>query len=431
MRQVMREARESVRNGSAGIIALGYALAVLFVTSRCRWSPGAFALLAFAACGGRTVGVAGSGNSSGVGGGAETGGSGTSSGVEDGRLSMTSGANDEAALSPKCGPKPVQLVDLNSLAAEVHAEGIGAMQIAIDGANVYFVFGAALMRVPLRGGPASSMLALPGNIIQNNDPVVTSNRVLLHGAPSAGNDEQIVSVPTQGGSATTLATSNGRVDAFTASDAEVYFVDSSGLQSVPVTGGSVKVLSNQLGSSASGVALIGSNLVVTTNGPETYGPDASTPGSVLSVPMQGGPPTILAPNQPSASLPMACGMDICWYTGAPPSPNGTSGPDFIARLAGGDVTSIAAENYPWSLVFDGSSFFEAVGCDICSGTLVRIPSTGGSPVKMVSASYAAVDDECVYFSVVNGFDLPSADDGGIPGGGIYSVVKSYSDPLLW
>jgi hypothetical protein len=298
------------------------------------------------------------------------------------------------------------------------------MPIAIDAANVYFVFNNTLMRVPLRGGPASSMFDLQGLY---PSPVVASNRVLLNELAPSG-DEQIVSVPTQGGSATMLATSNGGVGAFTASDTDVYFVDSSGLQSVPVTGGSVKLLSNQIGPDASGVALIGSNLVVTT-----YGSDPSTAGAVLSVPMQGGPSTTLATNQPNAAFPMACGMDICWYTGAADSPSmGPLGPGFIARLAGDDVATISAEVSPSSLVFDGSSFFEAVGCDTCSGTLVRIPSTGAPPVSMVAAAFAAVDDECVYFSVADGlFGLPYDGEipGSIPGSGIYSVAKSY-DPSL-
>jgi hypothetical protein len=344
-----------------------------------------------------------------------------------GRASATPGGGSGS--SPKCGPNPVQLVDFNLLAAQVHAEGIGAMPIAIDAANVYFVFGNTLMRVPLRGGPASSMFALQTidlgtDLFQDPGPVVVSNRVLLYELAPSG-DEQIVSVPTQGGSPTTLATTSGNVAAFTASDTDVYFVDSTDLQSVPVTGGSVKMLSNQIGPGASGVALIGSNLVVTT-----YGPDPHTAGTVLSVPMQGGPLTTLATNQPSASFPMACGMDVCWYTGAAPSVMGPTGPGFIARLAGDDVTTIPGEVYPWSFAFDGSSFFETVGCDVCSGTLVRIPSTGAPPVKMVAAGYAAVDDECVYVSVADGFDLPSADEGGIPGSGIYSVAKSYSDPSL-
>jgi hypothetical protein len=323
----------------------------------------------------------------------------------------------------------VQLVDFNLLAAQVHSEGIGTMPIGIDAANVYFVFNNTLMRVPLRGGPASSIFTLQTidlqtDLIQDPSPFVASNRVLLYELAPSG-DEQIVSVPTQGGSATTLATTNGNLVAFTASDTDVYFVDSSGLQSVPMTGGSVKLLSNQIGPGASGVALIGSNLVVTT-----YGPDSSTAGTVLSVPVQGGPTTSLATNQPSASFPMACGTDVCWYTGAAPSAMGPTGPGFIARLAGTAVTTISGEVYPRSLAFDGASFFETVGCDICSGTLVRIPSTGAPPVKMVTAGYAAVDDECVYFSVAAGFDLPSADGGGIAGSGIYSVAKSYSDPSL-
>jgi hypothetical protein len=139
----------------------------------------------------------------------------------------------------------------------------------------------------------------------------------------------------------------------------------------------VKLLSNQIGPDASGVALIGSNLIVTT-----YGSDPSAAGAVLSVPMQGGPPTILATNQPNASFPMACGVDICWYTGAAPSAMGPSGPVHIARLAAGDMTTVLGENYAWSLVFDGSSFFETVGCDVCPGTLVRISSAGAPPIKI-------------------------------------------------
>ena len=89
------------------------------------------------------------------------------------------------------------------------------------------------------------------------------------------------------------------------------------------------------------------------------------------------------------------------------------------------MTTISAPVFPWSLAFDGSNFFETVGCDVCSGTLVRIAPSGTPPVMVTSASFVAVDDECAYFSVVEGFGLPSMADGGIPGSGIYSVQKSY------
>ena len=50
---------------------------------------------------------------------------------------------------------------------------------------------------------------------------------------------------------------------------------------------------------------------------------------------------------------------------------GPTGPGFIARLSDASVTTIAAPVFPWSLAFDGSSFFETVGCDVCPETLVR------------------------------------------------------------
>jgi hypothetical protein len=49
---------------------------------------------------------------------------------------------------------------------------------------------------------------------------------------------------------------------------------------------------------------------------------------------------------------------------------------------------------------------------------------------MVSAGYAAVEGDCVYFTVAEGFGLPSSHDGGIPGSGVYSVSKAYTDPTL-
>jgi hypothetical protein len=65
----------------------------------------------------------------------------------------------------------------------------------------------------------------------------------------------------------------------------------------------------------------------------------------------------------------------------------------------------------------GRVFFETVGCDLCPGTLVRIPLSGAPQVTMTDATFVAVDDECVYFSEA------------ISGSGIYSVEKSYAEPL--
>jgi hypothetical protein len=338
---------------------------------------------------------------------------------------------DGSSTGPKCGASPTLLVDFNALATQVGATGIGAMQLAVDSASIYFVFGNGLMRVPIRGGPASTMLPLLPQVGQNCDPIATSTSVLLHHVVGgATNDEKIISVPIQGGQDTILATSSGFISGLATDEHDVYFVDSVGLKSVALTGGSVQLLTDQIGLEPTGLAVVGSNLVVTAGGTGVTdgGTLVTTGGSVVAVPIQGGPPTMLAPPQPNAEFPMACGLDTCWWTGAPASAMGPTGPGYIARLASGSVTTVSAPVYPWSLAFDGSNFFETVGCDVCSGTLVRISPSGTPPVTMASAGFVAVDDECVYFSVVEGFGLPSGADGGIPGTGIYSVEKSYVAP---
>ncbi len=85
------------------------------------------------------------------------------------------------------------------------------------------------------------------------------------------------------------------------------------------------------------------------------------------------------------------------------------------------TTVPGAPSYPWGLAFDGSSFFEAVGCDVCPGSIVRIPLSG-TPVTMTSGGFVAVDDECAYISTIEAYPLP---DGG-SGMGIFSVTKAYA-----
>ena len=321
-----------------------------------------------------------------------------------------------APSGPKCGPLPTQLVDFNQLATQTGATAFGPMQLAVDSTNVYFVFSGELMRVPSRGGAATPMLPAFAFVGQNNDPVVTSTNVALHHVDDGGYSEQIVAVPIQGGNAKTLATSSGQVLGFAADEKNVYFADSVGIQSVPMAGGAVRLLTDPIGAQAFALAVVGSNLVVT---------DLS--GTVRSVPTQGGQPTTLATQQPGASFPMPCNSDTCWMIGGPPVMSTTPavGQGSIVRLSASGMTTIPAPGGAWSLAFDGSDFFETVGCDVCSGSLVRIPSSGAAPVTMGDAGFVAVDDACVYFSVLGGFNLPSQGDSGLSGSGIYSVAKSY------
>ncbi|MGO9837285.1 MAG: hypothetical protein ACLP1X_24085, partial [Polyangiaceae bacterium] len=133
--------------------------------------------------------------------------------------------------------------------------------------------------------------------------------------------------------------------------------------------------------------------------------------------------TTLATQQSSASFPLACGTDVCWWTGAAPNPMVDDGPGEIARLdANGHLTTIpGAPSFPWALAFDGTNFFEAVGCDVCPGTIVRVP-VSGTPATMNSGGFVAVDDECAYFSTIQLFP-PVAGGSDM---GIFSVSKASS-----
>jgi hypothetical protein len=348
--------------------------------------------------------VASDGGSSGSSSGPGSASSGVATGSE-------SGSGGGAASGPKCGAIPTQLVDFNALATTVDSAVISAIPLEVDATNVYFVFSNTLMRVPIRGGSVTTMLrlpTLPHLFVQNVDPIVTSTSVIVHylDSQSDGTNEQIVSVPIHGGNPTPLATTSGSIVAFGGNEHDIYFIDQGGIKSVPTIGGNVRLLTDRFTSSAiggfgEGLAVVGSNVIATTS---------AQGGGVVAVPLQGGSPTALATQQPNASFPMPCGTDICWWSGATPDGvAGTSGPGAIERLhASGGLTSLPeAPYFPWSLVFDGTDFFETVGCDICDGSLVRIPAAGGPSVSMGSGSFVAVDDSCAYWSTLAGISSAS------------------------
>jgi len=314
-------------------------------------------------------------------------------------------------VSSKCGPTPTRLVDLEAAAAQAGVQGLAAPPIAVNANDVYFVVGNWLMSASLRGGPVVALTTLwAGSYFDQPDLELTSTTIIFHELTTAANEE-IGSVAVDGGGPVGLATSSGRVVALATDGQSIYFSDQEGVKVVPLSESNPSLIAQQAG--VTGIAAVGERLILTSSDPTTG------IGSVFSMPSQGGPLTTLATNQENASFPMACGQDICWWTGMTPAgPIGTSGPGSIMRLASsGSVAKIPnAPYFPWNLVFDGNDFFETVACDICSGSLLRIPADGGSAVVMGPGAYVAVDDTCAYWSQ------------GEPSAGIFSVVKSYVSP---
>jgi hypothetical protein len=330
----------------------------------------------------------------------------------------------------KCGPTPTQLVDFKALAAQVGPDRDEARALAVDGANVYFLFAGNLMRVPIRGGPASPVFSLqldagqPLATDESGDaPIITPTTILLHNSANVV-EQTILAVPIQGGNATTLATSNGFVSSFVADENNVYFSDSTGVKSVPIAGGDVQVLTDGGSTELPGLAVVGSNLIV-----------AAPPG-LFSIPAAGGPQTVLAIGDPQ--FPFPCNSDICWVNYSPIPMSGDSNFD-IMRLSDAGVTTLALGPMgTWagtflSIAFDGSDFLATVGCGgeiprpgPCSVPMLRIPASGAPPVQLLPALFLTLDDDCIYFSVAGaGTSMPYY-GGGILSDGIYSVDKSYT-----
>jgi hypothetical protein len=125
----------------------------------------------------------------------------------------------------------------------------------------------------------------------------------------------MVGVPIQGGSPTVLTTSNGRILGFDVSGPNIYFADSDGAKTIPESGGAARLLTSQVASAASGLAVVGSQVVVTEGN-----------GTVVAVPIAGGSPTTLATQQPTASFPLACGRTSVGGQVPPPTRWLTTGP---------------------------------------------------------------------------------------------------------
>jgi hypothetical protein len=320
--------------------------------------------------------------------------------------------NDGAASGPRCSSIPTRFVDFDALATTLNASGISASFVAVNTTDVFFAFAGSLMRAPLRGGTPVALapvdLGYEGALLVTSMGVVFKLRAADH--PGIGR------VSIVGGTPVTLATTSAEPGPIATDGSTVYFADGTSIRSVPLAGGVTRTLtvvpdaSQGLTSAevepVTGLAVVGSRLVIT-----------ETSGTVASVPLTGGTPQTLAISQDNASFPMACGTDTCWWTG--PTPSSGSGPGSIERLSlRGETTISGAPFLPWSIAFDGTSFFETVACDTCPGTLMRIPLSGGLPETMGAGGFVAVDDSCAYYSRVSG----------LIGNGIYSVDKSYAGP---
>jgi hypothetical protein len=316
------------------------------------------------------------------------------------------GASDEGTgtfddAGAKCRNTPIVLVDYLK---DVPSAGRAAVEIpdlAVNATDLYYISNwtippssgstggrdGNLMRVPIRGGTAVRMTAIAGGGSPGvQGLVVTQSAAIFSEAQGAdGGAGTIVSVPTDGGNPTVLATANGLAHALVADDQNVYFVDREATKSVPLRGGPVRIVARTVPFSLSvkGGALVLADF---------------TGNTVSSVPVEGGPVTILAKDQPGPLYPLACGPNLCWVNGS------ASGGDLMQLPPNGTPAVLAAPpSEPHDLAFDGKNFFVTTGGG--GLWLYRIPSTGGTPVLAESEpgiTNMPLDESCLYWSSLRG-----------------------------
>ncbi|HEX3345791.1 MAG TPA: hypothetical protein VHS09_14505, partial [Polyangiaceae bacterium] len=203
-----------------------------------------------------------------------------------------SSASDGGATGPKCTASPTLLVDGSALlSSDAGNVGISvAMDLAVSDEDLFVAvtYGddqGALLRVPIRGGPAALLTPIAGEeigLLVTGDSVVF---VQAH-APSGGAYSGDVRIALQGGDTTVLASASlgaaasPRPNGMIVTDGQnVYFAAKDGTLSVPLAGGAVKTLTTHTGA----LAVVGSSVVVADTAAE----------GVFSVPIAGGPETML------------------------------------------------------------------------------------------------------------------------------------------
>jgi hypothetical protein len=343
-------------------------------------------------------GAAGSGLAGGSG--AIASGTVTSSGA-DGAVPRDGGA----LAGPKCAPTPTKLIDASEFMA--NANGVSAaMDLAVSTTDLYVAVnynqGGAVLSVPIRGGRPVVVATGGAQAL-----LVTGDSLILA-------EGDIVKIALPGGAGTVLA--SGPVVAtdsyfgpsgILATDGQnVYFATPDGTQSVPLAGGMVQTLTTHTGA----LTVAGANIVIAD----------SSAGGIFSVPIEGGPATLLA-TSPAGDLGpvLSCGADICWASAVEVSPSQV-GTATLVQLGPMGVPATLSEDpalyVVYRLVFDGSEFFATMLRDLSFGSLATIPAAGGPPFSMGPGSGLAIDDECLYVADAIG--------------GVYSVAKSYRGTVV-
>ncbi len=293
----------------------------------------------------------------------------------------------------KCSATPRKIVDGSTFAPSTGIVAVSAPVVAIEGGYLYYTLayeatsgGTAptghVMRVAVdRDG------ALPEPFADSAHPVqlVIAAQTVWFADDVAGG---VHAVPVAGGSAR-LAADVAGPGWLAHDDANVYFQDTAGIESVPLAGGAVHHIANQVVFS---FGVIAGNVVQA----DFQG------GTVSSVPVAGGAATQLASGQLGPLYPVSCGTSVCWVDGGNlQSLEGT----LVAVAPGGASPLVTAARlfHPHGVLTDGTHLFVSAEGD--GYTLSRVAMDGSTLDAIAQSpglSSIAIDDDCVYWSALDG-----------------------------
>ena len=332
-------------------------------------------------------------------------------------------ASAETPSDDRCGLTPRLLVSASTFPRPQSDAGnieVVALELVANASDLYYVISAAenngnlfspilagsVLRVPLRGGQPT--LVASGFMFLK--PVLTATSVILGEDNTFPNDDNnaIVSIPLEGGAPTTIVTlANDSLGTGPVTDGTyVYFADQSGIQAVPLAGGSTSADILTLTSGiVNSIGVFGQRLLF-------FLPQ----GAVESVdlpPVSNSPVTTLGTGPAGPTDVMPCGTDACWLG---------EEADAMMRMApmGGPIAVMplpAALARPLNVAFDGSDFYIMGGESGTTERLGRMAADGSSFAILATMSSTgggsvAVDDECVYWSNALGiFSLAKTAEG--------------------
>jgi hypothetical protein len=272
-----------------------------------------------------------------------------------------------------------------------------AVDVALDPSTVYWTTGTEVMSAPLSGGDPT-MLAF----VQKGTVGLALDNRSLYWANKGGpyRDGTIVSVPLGGGAVVTLAGSQDAPRAIAVDDVGVYWTaggsvtDDGGTStgsvlSVPFDGGGPTVLATGLGRPGP---------IAAANGVVVYAAAASSGSQIASVPRTGGATTMLATTDRTVVSVAFDGLNAYWADANSQGIDATTDDGRIQSvpLAGGAATVLAASvKGPTKLVLLGSSLYWSTfgsngnGLPAGNAGVWTLPVAGGTPTSLL-ANLAAV-----------------------------------------